>query len=140
MIGDREVEIVHNRSQAFFCSCNADELPRDKELSEQQLKPGDFLSLETGPFSLDGKEALSTFCATRLEERNAFFGGGDLLLQIHANYKHIIWELEKLNGTPTMCQQLSTPRNWTRNSSSIPPTLTSATYSSNSYLCILKTV
>lgn len=49
MIGDQEVEIVHNRSRVFFCSCNAYELPRDKELSEQQLKPGDFLSLEMIP-------------------------------------------------------------------------------------------
>lgn len=48
-LGTGGFEIVHNRSHAFFCSWSAYELPRDKELSEQQLKPGDFLSLETIP-------------------------------------------------------------------------------------------
>lgn len=100
-MGIREVEIVHNRSHAFFCSCNAYELPRDKELSEQQLKPGDFLSLETSPFSLDGKEALSTFCATRLEERNAFLL--DLLLQTHVNYKHIHLGIGKVEWHTNNC-------------------------------------
>lgn len=49
MFGDWEVEVVHNRSHVFFCSWNAYELPRDKELSEQQLKPGGLFSLETMP-------------------------------------------------------------------------------------------
>ena len=116
------------------CSWNQYELPKDKELNEQELKPGHFLSLERKSHGRYGKETTSNYLLCGETSQNKFLPLSFSLRTCASLYKHIHLGLWKHWTYHQLCQQLKTTSNWTLKPSKIPPTPTPTKHFSNPFI------